>query len=830
MAGDDVQCPRCGAPLSVPGHACPACLLRAALIDQAGTSSLSPDVADREKDGDTMPGPSAVDYPDRIGPYRILEELGEGGMGTVYLAEQEVPLRRRVAIKVVKLGMDTREVISRFEAERQALAIMSHPAIAQVFDAGSTPQGRPFFAMEYVPGEAITSYCNRHNLTTHQRIALFLEVCDGVQHAHQKGIIHRDLKPSNILISERNGIPVPKIIDFGLAKAITLSLTQQTLHTQFGALLGTPEYVSPEQAEFSVLDVDTRIDVYALGTILYELLTGVLPFDGDELRHKSLREIQRTIREVEPLRPSTRVASVAASGLTSPRPDIGAIPGELKGDLDWITMRALEKDRARRYGSASDLAADLRRHLEHQPVSASPPSALYRVRKFARRHRAGVAVGALVFVFVTALAGIMTLQAGRIARERDRANLEATTATQVSEFLASLFRVSDPGEARGNSLTAREVLDNGARRIEKELAGQPEIQGRLMAIIGDVYSGLGLYAQAESVLARSLEIRGRALGQESLEAAASAHKLAAVFGKQLKAAQAEPLIRKALDVRRRVLGPEHPDTVTSLSNLANLFFIQENLKQAEVYMRETLDIRRRTLGNDAPDTLDSLNNLADVVSRSNMVEAEAYVREAVTRSRRVQGQDHPRTLAFLRHLASLLNRMEKYHEAELGLREVLDAQQRVLGTDHPESLETRNRLGSVLRLQGKLSEAETEWQEVLKQQQRADLLTLQTTLQNLGMLRIAQGRYGEAEKLGRQGLTINTGEFGKLSAMVLVGRSLLGQGRFEAAEPFLLESYSGHVRTKSRAEELETVKLIVDLYERWQRPDKAAEWRAKLPK
>ena len=431
-------------------------------------------------------------------------------MGEVWLAEQTRPVHRQVALKIIKAGMDTAHVVARFEAERQALAVMDHPAIARVFDGGATPHGRPYFVMEYVRGEAITSYCNRHKLSTRQRIDLFLQVCDGVQHAHQKGIIHRDLKPSNILITLQDDHPVPKIIDFGVAKATTQHLTERTLYTELGVLIGTPEYMSPEQAEMTELDIDTRTDVYSLGVILYELLTGTLPFEGKSLREKPLDEIRRTIREVDPPRPSTRVTTLVAAAETSGDQGVAAAKAsELNGDLDWITMRALEKDRTRRYGSAADLAADLRRHVDNLPVLASPPSATYRIRKFVQRHRVGVAAAATMVALLIAFAAAMAVQARRTARERDRANQEADAARQVSDFLVGLFNVSDPSEARGNSITAREMLDKGAKDIQQRLAAQPQIQARLQTTIGTVYTDLGLYTEAEPLLKGAVAIQRR---------------------------------------------------------------------------------------------------------------------------------------------------------------------------------------------------------------------------------------------------------------------------------------------------------------------------------
>ncbi|HET6373256.1 MAG TPA: protein kinase, partial [Candidatus Polarisedimenticolia bacterium] len=418
-----------------------------------------------------------ADAPKEIfGPYRLLQKLGEGGMGEVWLAEQTEPIRRKVAIKLIKAGMDTKQVIARFEAERQALALMDHPGIAKVFDAGETPRGLPYFAMEYVAGEAITTYCDRHRLSVPERLELFARACDAVQHAHQKGVIHRDLKPSNVMVTLQGDKPAPKIIDFGVAKATAQRLTERTMFTELGVLIGTPEYMSPEQAEMTGLDVDTRTDVYALGVMLYELLTGALPFEPRDLRQAGFEEVRRRIREIDPPRPSTRVRTLGAESTQAAsdrRTDPARLASRLKGDLDWIVMKALEKDRTRRYGSASDLAADVERHLQLQPVLAGPPGASYRTKKFVRRHRLGVTMASAIVMGMAALSVVMVAQARKTARARDRAE-------RVSGFLVDLFRVSDPGTARGNAITAREVLDRGAERIDKELGNEPEVQAQLM--------------------------------------------------------------------------------------------------------------------------------------------------------------------------------------------------------------------------------------------------------------------------------------------------------------------------------------------------------------
>ena len=466
-------------------------------------------------------GPSSAGS---FGRYRLLQRVGEGGMGEVWLAEQTEPVRRQVALKVIKAGMDSAQVVARFEAERQALALMDHPAIATVFDGGTTPQGRPYFAMEYVKGEPITTYCDRHLLSTRERLGLFTQVCEGVQHAHQKGIIHRDLKPSNVLVTIQDDRPVPKIIDFGVAKATAQHLTERSLFTELGVLIGTPEYMSPEQAEMGSLDIDTRTDIYALGVLLYELLTAALPFDRKDLRQAGIAEIQRIIREKEPPRPSTRITQpgpasteAAKNRHTEPR----RLVSELRGDLDWITMRALEKDRTRRYQTANALAADVHRHMNNEPVSAGPPSAAYRAGKFVRRHRFGVTTAVALVLLLAASALALGVQAQRIARERDRANHEAEAARQVSDFLVELFRVSDPGQARGNTVTAREILDRGASKIDQDLRTQPLVQARLMSTMGRVYESLGLYDQALPLLESALATRRRLHGEEHLEVAES---------------------------------------------------------------------------------------------------------------------------------------------------------------------------------------------------------------------------------------------------------------------------------------------------------------------
>ena len=645
-----------------------------------------------------------------IGPYRLLQRVGEGGMGEVWLAEQTRPVHRQVALKVIKAGMDTAQVVARFEAERQALALMSHPAIAQVFDAGVTPQGRPFFAMEYVRGEPITAYCDRQRLSMAQRLHLFIEVCDGVQHAHQKGIIHRDLKPSNILVTVLDDRAVPKIIDFGVAKATTQHLTERTLYTELGVLIGTPEYMSPEQAEMTGLDIDTRTDVYALGVILYELLAGVLPFDSKSLREKGLDEIRRTIRDTDPPRPSTRITSLGAraTGVAEIRGTNPArLASQLRGDLDWITMKALEKDRTRRYGSVSDLAADLRRHLDHVPVLASPPSTLYRMRKFVRRHRAGATAIATVLVLLIAFAATMAVQAQRIARERDRANSEAEAARQISDFLVGLFNVSNPSEARGASITAREILDNGARDIEARLAAQPQLQARMQATIGTVYTNLGLYGAAEPLLRKAVDAERRLFGAEARQTRQTMSALANVYWFLGRYADAEPLYLSVLQSSRRANGDEDSETLHAAYDLGSLYVMQKRWDEAERLMRQTLDTQRRVLGDGDYRTLETIGNLSTLYyAQSRYDEALPLARQAFEGKRQALGIDHPGTLTAEHNLATTLHQLGRYAEAEPVYRDTEQRKRRVLADDHDNTAKTRERLAEMYIRLHRYSEAE----------------------------------------------------------------------------------------------------------------------------
>jgi eukaryotic-like serine/threonine-protein kinase len=743
--------------------------------------------------------------------FQLVRRLGEGGMGQVWLAEQTSPVRRQVALKLIKAGMYDEVVVQRFQSERQSLAIMDHPAIAKVFDAGATPQGQPYFVMEYVPGLPITEYCDEKKLKIPDRLELFVQVCEGVQHAHQKAILHRDLKPANILVAEVDGKPVPRIIDFGLAKATTPQVAGATAFTQLGYFMGTPGYMSPEQADpgvqFGVQDIDTRTDVYSLGVVLYVLLTGLQPFETKPRQQQPLDDLLRKLREEEPPRPSTKVgadressAATAEARSSDPR----QLASLLRGDLDWITMKALEKDRARRYGAPSDLAADIRRYLNHEPVVARPASVGYRLRKYVRRHRVAAVAFVGLVLLLAAFSVLQAVQLRRITRERDRAARERDRATRITDFMTSMFKVSDPNQARGNSVTAREILDKASKDMETGLAKDPEVQSQMMQVMASTYLNLGLDARAHELAKRALDARMSLLGPDDPKTFESMTQLGRVLDHEGHEPEAEKIERQALAGERRILGPDAPLTIETMSSLAWIVQAQGRFEEAEKLTREVIAVATRRLGPESTQVLGAMSSLsADLWNLGRYAEAEQEYRQLLDVDRRVLGPDHPGTLSVMDNLAVTIQTEGRSSEAEQMYRESLAAERRVLGPEHPHLTMTMYNLASLLSNEGHHPEAEKLYRETLALQLRAlgtehprTLLTKAGLADEL----FEQGQVREAEQLHRETLVTMVRVIGPEHPSTLVcqtglARDLNQEGRYAEAEKIAREALQVETRT-----------------------------------
>jgi eukaryotic-like serine/threonine-protein kinase len=671
-------------------------------------------------------------------------------MGQVWLAEQTAPVQRRVALKLIRAGVYDHEVFERFRSERQSLAIMDHPAIAKVFDAGVTPDGQPYFVMEYVPGVPITKYCDDKRLTIKQRLELFIKVCEGVQHAHQKAIIHRDLKPPNILVTEVDGKPMPRIIDFGLAKAIGPRINDETMMTRAGDWVGTPGYMSPEQADSSA-DVDTRTDVYSLGVVLYVLLTGDQPFDVSHWRKQPLYEVMRQLREIDPLKPSSKIrkqdAATQARMAEKRQNDTGMLVRQISGDLDCIVLKALEKDPNRRYPTPLELAADLDRYLRNVPVSAYPAGVGYRARKYTRRHRVGVTLAATGLVLLVSFATTQAVELRKIRQQRDRAD-------RITQFMKGIFKVPNPSEARGNTVTAREILDRAAQQISANLNKDPELQAELTETMAQTYTGLGLYGRAQDLTEHALSVERSLFGERNRKTLETESYLAQLLRARGRLPEAEKLLQTTLEAQRQVLGPNDPDTLASMDRLAYVYTNEARHREAETLLRQTLDAERRVLGPDDPQTLSTLNELAEILTpQGRYADADQIYAELIAAQRRRLGPDHPALLLSMSHAAENLEEEGRYPEAEKLYSQVIDAQRRVLGPEHPQTLRAMTMLAVTIMKEGRYAEGDKLQEQVIEAKTRVLGPTHTSTLQSMefeamGLSR--EGRYAESERMFRE--------------------------------------------------------------------------------
>jgi eukaryotic-like serine/threonine-protein kinase len=696
-----------------------------------------------------LTGEAATPETQFIGPYKLLRRLGEGGMGQVWLAEQTEPVHRQVALKLIRVGRYDDDILQRFRSERQSLAMMDHPSIAKVFDAGATPDGQPYFVMEYVPGVAITRYCDDKRLTIRQRLELFSRVCEGIQHAHQKAIIHRDLKPANVMVTEVDGKPMPRIIDFGLAKAIGPQVSDETMMTRAGDWVGTPGYMSPEQADGN-LDIDTRTDVYSLGVILYVLLTGELPFDMTQWKKQPFYEAMRQLHEIDPLKPSTKIrkqdgdtlAKVAQRRHDEPR----MLVREVSGDLDCIVLKALEKDRDRRYATPLELAADVDRYLRNAPVSAHPASIAYRTRKYVRRNRLGVSFAAAGLVLLVGFAVTQAIEVRKIRQQRDRAD-------RIAQFMTGIFKVPNPSEARGSTVTAREILDRASQQIGSNLNRDPELQAQLMKTMAQTYTGLGLYGRSQDLTEHALAIQTSLFGERNRETLASESYLAQTLQAQGHLPEAEKSLEATIAAQRQVLGPKDRDTLASMDRLGYVYSNEARHADAENMFRETLNTERKVLGPDDPQTLNTLNELAEILTpQGQYAEADQIYGELIAAQKRTLGPDHPATLLSMSHAAENLEEEGRLPEAEKLYSEVIASQRRVLGPEHPQTLRAMMMLALTLAKEGRYTDADKLQTQVIEIKTRVLGPTHNSTLQSMEMEALGlgrEGRYADSDKMFR---------------------------------------------------------------------------------
>jgi len=801
----------------------------------------------------------------RIGPYRLTRLVGRGGMGAVYQSvRDDEQFQQQVALKLIKRGMDSDFVRERFMRERQILASLDHPNIARLFDGGTTADGLPYFVMEFVDGEPITDYCRHHQLSLDQKLKLFRDVCSAVQHAHQKLAVHRDLKPSNILVTADG---TPKLLDFGIAKLLAPTPGEAETRTETVVCLMTPDYASPEQVRGGA--ITTATDVYALGVVLYELLTARRPYQFET--HSPL-EIERAICGTEAPRPSEAARQQTGAPAKLAR--------QLEGDLDNIVMMALRKEPERRYRSVEQFSEDLRRYLSGLPITARPDTFVYRAGKFVRRHR--VAVVAATLMVLSLLGGIIaTTYAARQARaERDRANQAAATAQTVTQSFVSVFEFADPGNAKGNAITAKELLDQGAEKVVRDLKDQPVVQAKLMDTIGGLYESIGVYDRAQQLLEDALKLRRQTLGAEHIDVAESLHHLGGLVYEKGDYTRSESLYREALQLRRGLLGTEHLHTADSMHGLGRVLITLGKFAEAEPVVSDTLALRRRLLPPEHEDIASSLvHGQGRLLSaQGKFAEAAEVYREALAIHRKIYGAEHPWTAASMNNLGVVLQELGDYQSAEALSREALALRRRLLGAEHPEVTGNMVNLASILQDKGEYEEAEQLYRQALLVRRKMfgeNHLRLATTMSNLATLLDAkgdyeagealqrqalsiqrkgmgedhryvgislnnlasllyhQGQYSEAEKLQQQAIAIYQKSLQPEHWMIQRSRSHLGAcltqlKRYPEAEEQLLAAYAGlkTVRGEQHASTRKAVSRLIELYEAWGKPDQAAPYRA----
>jgi len=731
----------------------------------------------------------------RIGAYKLLQEIGYGGMGAVWLAQRaDEQYQKRVAIKLIKRGMDTDEILQRFRYERQILASLDHPNIARLLDGGTTSDGLPYFVMEHIEGQPIDRYCDAHKLTTIERLRLFRTVCAAVQFAHQNLVVHRDLKPSNILVTEDGTV---KLLDFGIAKILNPAMFPSTVApTALHERPMTPAYASPEQVRGE--PISTASDVYSLGVILYELLTGHRPY---QITSAAPQEIERIVCNVEPDRPSTLKMKDEGGGMNRKFRLSSLIPhpSSLRNDLDNIVLMALRKEASRRYASVEQFSADIRRYLTGLPIIAREDTLSYRVSKFIARNKAAVALTSLVSLLILGFLITTLVQSARIRRERDRAEAERAKAEKVSSFLVDLFKVNDPSESRGNSVTAREILDKGAQKIGTELRDQPETQAKLMDTMGMAYDGLGLYPQALPLVEQALTTRQRIFGAAHIEVAESLRSLAEVKFNQGEFDVAAEKSRAALDILRKEYGNEHLKVAHTFSDLGLVLLFKGDPTGAEPPAREAVAIMRKLPNATPNELLPPISNFANVLRQNRKFsEATQYQEEALALSRKALGNDHPNTIIVLGGLALLLsdgeNPAKDYARAESLSREALAGGRRVLPPEHSQTIYNLIDLGSILI-------------------KRDNAVAAETTLR-------------EAAALANKVLPPD--HFRRIHAQHMLGRCLAAQKRYAEAEPLLLGSWQTFQRMRGAQDRWTNIarEELVKLYEAWGKPEKAISYRS----